>query len=281
MGKVTVQSFTTKNPITLAGMESGICWGADTTNDEKNFKRGLDCLRSDHGRTLEYAQIYLILEDWSARVIRELYTHIADNPTRLQGSTRYIDYSNFTYVMPPSLNKSTEAQTLYSDAMENISGALQDLENCGVPREDIGMLLPLGMTTKIVYRTNLRSLITMSHKRMCSRAYWEFRDLMKAIIEALSSYSEEWRYLVYGEEVFVPQCKALGYCPESHSCGAAPSRNDFEAMKTIMVEIRKTAPIIDGQKIMPQASDAKLFADYWKSMVELYQSIKEAGESNE
>lgn len=51
MGTVTIQRFTYKNPISMIGEEAGICWGADTSNPEKNYKRGLDCLESEHGRT--------------------------------------------------------------------------------------------------------------------------------------------------------------------------------------------------------------------------------------
>jgi thymidylate synthase (FAD) len=83
MGKVIIQEETTKNPITLIGKEAGICYGADTENKEKNYIRGLDCLQSNHGRTLEMPSVYAVFEGYSARVIRELYTHIGGAPTRL------------------------------------------------------------------------------------------------------------------------------------------------------------------------------------------------------
>ena len=60
MGKVIIQTeYTTKNPITMIGTEAGICWGADTTNQEKNYKRGIDCLENEHGRTFEFPDITL------------------------------------------------------------------------------------------------------------------------------------------------------------------------------------------------------------------------------
>ena len=51
MGKVVIQNYTCKNPITMIGFEAGICWGADTGDEKKNYRRGLDCLESGHGRT--------------------------------------------------------------------------------------------------------------------------------------------------------------------------------------------------------------------------------------
>lgn len=57
MGKVIVQDYTYKKPITMIGVEAGICWGANTSNDEKNYLRGIDCLESGHGRTFEFPEM--------------------------------------------------------------------------------------------------------------------------------------------------------------------------------------------------------------------------------
>ena len=89
----------------------------------------------------------------------------------------------------------------------------------GIPKEDSAMILPLGMETKIVHRTNLRNLIDMAKVRMCTRAYWEYRDLFNNILEALSLYSEEWNYLINELKVFKPKCEWYGYCNEKNSCG--------------------------------------------------------------
>ena len=53
MGTVTIQRFTYKNPISMIGEEAGVCWSADTSDPEKNYKRGLDCLENEHGRTFQ------------------------------------------------------------------------------------------------------------------------------------------------------------------------------------------------------------------------------------
>lgn len=86
MGIVTILPETTTDPISLIGRRAGICWGADITDPERNYKRGMDCITSGHGRTLEYVNCEAVLSKWSARVIREWYTHIAGGPTRLQES---------------------------------------------------------------------------------------------------------------------------------------------------------------------------------------------------
>lgn len=225
MGRVTILEETTKNPITLIGKRAGICWGADITDDEKNYKRGMDCILSNHGRTLEYVDIQMILDGYSARVIREYYTHIGCLPSRLQASTRYINYSDFDYIVPKSIknNKDNDAWEIYSNVIRTIKKSCQSLADIGIPREDIAMLLPIGMATKIVDKRNLRNLVDMSRNRMCTRAYWEFRELFNDICSALSEISDEWKWIV--DNLFMPKCEQLGYCPEKKSCGRKEKLN--------------------------------------------------------
>ena len=228
MGTVIIQSLTTEKPISVMGMEAGICWGGDVTDAEKNYKRGLDCLQSGHLRTAEYPQIYMVLDGYSARVIREFYTHIAGGPTRLQASTRYIDYKDFDFIDVSF--KDSRSQEIYKQTMSAIAKSSQCLEELGEKKEDVANLLPLGMTTKVVVRTNLRNLIDMAHQRLCSRAYWEFRRLMNDIIKALVYYSDEWETLIRQYKIFKPKCAICGYCEEKNSCGAYPTkqqRDDF------------------------------------------------------
>ena len=223
MGQVIIQGYTCKNPITMIGAEAGVCWGANTSDDRKNYLRGIDCLNSGHGRTFEFPDVYMVLNGVSARVIREWYTHIGGLPTRLQESTRYIDYQHgFSYVTPPSIKHNPSAKEVYDDLMRCIKTHLEDLDSLGVPREDSALGLPLGMETSIVCKHNLRNLMDMSHQRMCNRAYHEYRALFQDICNALSDYSEEWAYIV--EHFFVPKCKLVGFCAEKKTCGMMPRK---------------------------------------------------------
>ena len=218
MGNVTILQETTQNPITLIGKRAGICWGADITDDSKNYQRGMNCIISNHGRTLEYVNVEMVLDGYSARVIREWYTHLGGLPTRLQASTRYIDYEHgFPYVVPGGISSNKKRHEIYLEAIHQINKALAALDALGTPREDSAMLLPLGMSTKIVDKRNLRNLVDMSHQRMCNRAYHEYRSLFQDICEALSNVSEEWKWVV--SNLFIPKCELFGYCTEQNSCG--------------------------------------------------------------
>lgn len=220
MSKVTILDSTVREPYNMIGRMAGICWGANVNDWDKNYRRGYDCIKSRHGRTWEYVEVYMVLEGWSARVIREFYTHIGGAPTRLQESTRYVDCSDFNYVLPPRIAQNITAQNKYHETMQTISKAICTLEDLGIPREDSAMLLPLGMSTKIVVRMNLRTLVDMAHQRLCVRAYWEYRKLMKTIMDSLSLYSAQWEDLV--ADLFVPKCEDCGFCREKNSCGKYP-----------------------------------------------------------
>lgn len=216
MAKINILDGTTRNPLQKIGECSGICWNSDTKDVAKNRKRAIECIESGHGRVLEFVTIQMEISEVSARVIREWYTHIGGMPTRLQESTRYVNESKFTYVVPKSISRNKDILKEYENIMSSIQQGYQHLNILGVPKEDCAMVLPLGMTTKIVDQRNLRNLIDMSRVRMCNRAYWEYRQLMDAVCKSLSEYSDEWKYIV--DNYLHPKCIESGHCNEKKSC---------------------------------------------------------------
>lgn len=218
---ITILEETPKDPIELIGRRAGICYGADITNPEKNYKRGIECIENDHGRALEFVDVHMFIAGYSARVMREYERHIAGCPPYLQESTRYINYAKdgFEVITPQSIQKNPVALVKWNIAMKHLKDSLADLVvNLKIPKEDVANGLPIGMKTKIVEKRGLRNLISMSRVRECTRAYWEFRTILfEDIKKALSEYSPQWKELV--ELTFMPKCKYLGFCNEKKSCG--------------------------------------------------------------
>ena len=226
MGTVTILPETTKNPITLMGSRAGICWNANVSDNEKNYKRGLDCIKSGHGRVMEYVNVEMIIDGYSGKTIREFYTHIGGSPSRLQASTRYINYSKgdgFSYTTPPSIKNDYNRTQDWDKLMKTINDHIRSLIDSGVPVEDATMLLPLAYSTKMIDKRNLRNLVDMSRNRMCSRAYWEYRELFRDICNALREYSDEWKWIV--DNLFHAKCDEVGYCTEAKSCGRKPKKD--------------------------------------------------------
>lgn len=229
MGTVIITEDTTKHPITIIGRYAGVCWGANTSDNEKNYKRGLDCIESEHGRTWEFPDVYAIIDGYSAKTIREWYTHVGGLPTRLQASTRYIDYSKndgFKYVTPPTIEKNSKAYYEWVDTMSYINDMINKLINVyNIPVEDATMALPLSYETKMVEKRNFRNIVDMSAQRTCSRAYWEYRNhLMKDYLNALKNYSEEWNTLI--DMTCKPKCEKTGFCTEKNTCERRPRKGE-------------------------------------------------------
>ena len=225
MGQVIILPETPKNPLSLIGERAGICWNADVSDDEKNIKRGISFIDSGHGRTMEFVDVHMIIDGFSARVMREYYRHVGGLTPYLQASTRYINYKDFDVIRPASIERNKEALVEFNIAVKNLRKSLEVLKTLGIPNEDVANLLPLGMATKCIEKRNLRNLVDMSHVRKCSRAYHEYRlELFPAIENALKNYSEQWAWIV--DNLFKPKCEVYGYCDEKNSCGRMPRKED-------------------------------------------------------
>lgn len=222
MGKVTIMSQTLKQPLSFMGECAGPAYGSDTSNPEKNYKRGLTCVKDGHGRMLEFCDVFLKIEGYSARVMREFMRHVGDGLTAIQRSTRYCNEADFEYYTPPYIEKNLKDD--YDKIMSRIQNAYYDLIECGVSKEDAANILPLGMNTVVVMKKNARCLSDMAQVRLCNRAYVEYRQLMKDIIQALRDYSPEWDTLA--DEIFKCKCDVYGYCTEKFGCGKYPKREE-------------------------------------------------------
>lgn len=221
---ITILPETMKNPITVIGRNIGICYGSDISDDAKNYKRGLSSIKAGHGRVLEFAEIYMAISGVSARTIRQWYTHIGGSPTRVQESTRYINYKDFKFVLPKSIKNNDVAYPVYINTMSAIRNAVETMQDAGVPKEDAALVLPLGMETGICCMHNARNIMDMSGQRKCFRTYWEYREIMSYLEEQLRAYSEEWDTLC--DIIFRCKCDKAGFCLEEYSCGKYPKLDE-------------------------------------------------------
>lgn len=208
----------TPNPLALMGEVAGECYGQDNPKRFVNIAKR--CLSEGHGRVSEFADIIIKIEGYSAKVIRELYTHIVGT-SRLSSSTRYIDYSKgFKHIIPKTIN-TKEKQDEWNNTIDIITNTMKKLKDMGVPIEDVTNLLPLSYEQSIVLKINVRALITMFNVRTCTCAYWEYRELMKELKNEISKLDEEWKYI--SDNYFVPKCIASGYCTEkTRHCNLRP-----------------------------------------------------------
>lgn len=174
---------------------------------------------------MEFVDVHMIIDGFSARVMREYFRHIGGMTPYLQASTRYINYKDFDIIRPKSIESNKEALIEFNSTTKQLRETLENLKDFGIPNEDVANLLPIGMTTKCVEKRNLRNIVDMSHVRKCSRAYHEFRlDLFPTIENELKNYSNQWEWIV--DNLFKPKCEIYGYCDEEKSCGRKPKKEN-------------------------------------------------------
>ena len=105
--------------------QHGVCWNADLTDKEKNIKRGISCIKSGHGRVMEWINIEFIIEDVSARCIRELGRHCVGT-SYLQSSTRYVSEENgFNFYIPPKIENNENAENSYRGIKSNSNSVVE------------------------------------------------------------------------------------------------------------------------------------------------------------
>ncbi|MDR2892177.1 MAG: FAD-dependent thymidylate synthase [Deltaproteobacteria bacterium] len=180
-------------------------------------------MESGHDSPIEHVSFTFALEGISRALTHQLVRHRLASYS--QQSQRYVDGSDFSYVMPPTVANNPEARRLFekcmSDLREAYSGLKGLLEADGrgdKAAEDARFVLPQAAETRIVMTMNCRALLNFFEHRCCARAQWEIRavaeqclELCRAVLPAVFSRAGA-------------RCERLGYCPEGKkfTCGRYP-----------------------------------------------------------
>jgi thymidylate synthase (FAD) len=92
-----------------------------------------------------------------------------------QQSQRYVDESEFNYVVPPSIAADPDALKIYRDYMESSRAAYAGLRRKGILKEDARFILPNALESQIVFTSNFRELRHVFSLRLEKGAQWEIR----------------------------------------------------------------------------------------------------------
>ena len=166
--KVTLVQAT-PNPIETIAQIASICYDSDPKNPMGLVKH---LYNNGHHSCLEHIYFTFKIEGISRACSHQLVRHRHCSFT--QRSQRYCSEDGFEYVTPNSI----EAYELAGD-MEFIKGLYKYYQKEGVPNEDARYILPNACATSLYMSCNLRELIHMANERLCTRAQWEIRDLVR------------------------------------------------------------------------------------------------------
>jgi len=182
-------------------------------------------LESGHDSPVEHVSFTFAIEGISRACTHQLVRHRIASYS--QQSQRYVDETDFDYIVPPAIARNPVALVRFEACMTEIAGAYQELkallEEAGrgaKAKEDARFVLPQAAESKIVTTMNCRALLHFFALRCCSRAQWEVRGLANEML-ALCREALPELFATAGA-----RCEHLGYCPEGErfTCGRYPLR---------------------------------------------------------
>ena len=161
----------TPNPIKTIAQIASICYDSDPKNYTALVKH---LYAGGHHSVFEHIYFTFKIEGISRACSHQLVRHRHCSFT--QRSQRYCSEDGFEYVTPDTI---PEVDMEY--CMERTKAWYHDFQESGTPNEDARYVLPNSCTTSLYLSCNLRELIHMANERLCSRAQWEIRDLVKSM----------------------------------------------------------------------------------------------------
>ncbi|GAB7080057.1 FAD-dependent thymidylate synthase [Megalodesulfovibrio paquesii] len=182
-------------------------------------------LESGHDSPVEHVSFTFAIEGVSRACTHQLVRHRIASYS--QQSQRYVDETDFDYILPPAIARNPAALARFEACMADIASAYQELkallEEAGrgaKAKEDARFVLPQAAESKIVTTMNCRALLHFFSLRCCSRAQWEIRGLANEML-ALCREALPELFTAAGA-----RCEQLGYCPEGErfTCGRYPLR---------------------------------------------------------
>ena len=189
----------TPNPIETISKIASICYDSDPKNPLGLVKH---LYKNGHTSVFEHIYFTFKIEGISRACSHQLVRHRHCSFT--QRSQRYCSEDGFEYIAPNTIDPCMLALD-----MASIQVWYEDFQECGVPNEDARYILPNACSTSLYLSCNLRELIHMANERLCTRAQWEIRELVK---EMVSLVDPSLKFML------VPKCQS-GWIICNSPCG--------------------------------------------------------------
>lgn len=152
-----------------------------TDDSEKNFIRR--CIRNGHHSILEHATASFRIKGASRAFTHQLVRHRLASFS--QQSQRYVNESEFDYIMPPEIAHNAEAVHVYRDFIDHAKNTYQKLREAGIKKEDARFVLPNALESQIVFSANFRELRFIFSLRLQKSAQWEIRRVFIEILKIM------------------------------------------------------------------------------------------------
>lgn len=209
-----------------------VCYDTKTNTPEKI---GIHCMNSGHFSGSRSRYFEFLITDVPRFCIDQAVRSEIGVCKNVQ-SFRYVDKNSFAYEIPKEILNNKELVIKYHNHMMNTINLYEDIQKYVYEKtgskeranEQARYVLPMSTHSSFVIGFTLEALIHYCNVRLCTRTEDVHRKMAKMIKNAVLKQLPELR------DDLVPNCKRFLYCPESHSCGIAPTKEELkEKLKNV------------------------------------------------
>ena len=179
----------TPNPIETIAQIASICYDSDPKDPMKLVQH---LYKGGHHSVFEHIYFTFKIEGISRACSHQLVRHRHCSFT--QRSQRYCSEDGFEHVTPTTI-----PPYAMETSMDRIKMWYTTFQVKNIPNEDARYILPNACATSLYLSCNFRELIHMANERLCARAQWEIRDLVKAMCQLVEPQLQF---------MLVPKCKS-------------------------------------------------------------------------
>ena len=183
----------TPNPIETISRIASVCYDSDPKNSLGLVKH---LYKNGHHSVFEHIYFTFKIEGISRACSHQLVRHRMCSFT--QRSQRYCSEDGYDFVNPIE-DMDDIRHTIFYDMVCNNSKDYAELQTLGLKNEDARYILPNACCTDLYLSCNLRELIHIANERLCSRAQWEIRKLVKEMVALVDPALQF---------MLVPKCKS-------------------------------------------------------------------------
>jgi thymidylate synthase (FAD) len=174
----------TPNPEKLieeAGRTCYLSLSKITDDSERNFIRS--AIKRGHHSILEHASASFRILGASRSFTHQLVRHRIASFS--QQSQRYVDETEFNYIVPPEIAANEAALAIYREFIENSRQTYGKFRELGIKKEDARFLLPNALESQIVFSANFREFRSVFNLRLDKAAQWEIRRVCLEMLKVL------------------------------------------------------------------------------------------------
>lgn len=203
-----------------------VCYDTKTNTPEKIGKH---CMNSGHFSGSRSRYFEFLITDVPRFVIDQCIRAEIGTNKNVQ-SFRYVGKNSFAYEVPSEIIDNKELLNKYHANMKKTLELYEEIQTYVCEKtgskeranEQARYVLPMATHSSFVIGFTLEALIHYCNIRLCTRTEDVHRKMAimikNAVLEQLPELSGK----------LVPNCQYLMWCPESKSCGAAPTKKELK-----------------------------------------------------